>query len=138
MHVAKNSRAADIKAIEALDAEWGAAGSRHDVDAVVALYAKDGVLVWPDAKAVHGTAAIKRAWKKFIDETPGLGIAFVAEKITISDSGDIAVDFGKVILTMTGENGKKMKMVAKYLVTWIKVRGKWKVQYDSWNSNSKA
>lgn len=136
--MAKATRAADIKAIRELDAEWSAAATRHDVDAVVALYATDGVLVWPDAKAAHGTAAIKRAWKKFIAETPGLGITFTAESITISKEGDLAVDFGKVVLTMTGENGKKVRMVAKYLVTWKKVRGTWKVQYDSWNTNAKG
>jgi uncharacterized protein (TIGR02246 family) len=136
--MAKRSHAADIKAIRALDAHWSEVASNHDLDAVVALYATDGALVWPDAKASHGTAAIRRAWKAFITETPDLGITFTAESITVSDSGDLAVDFGKVVLTMTGEGGKKMRMVAKYLVTWKKVRGEWKVQYDSWNSNSKS
>ena len=50
LHMARVTRAADIKAIREIDARWGDAASRHDVDAVVALYATDGTLVWPDAK----------------------------------------------------------------------------------------
>ena len=134
--MARVTRAADIKAIREIDARWGDAASRHDVDAVVALYAADGTLVWPDAKAAHGTAAIKRAWKKFITGTPGLGLTFTPETITISKEGDLAVDFGHLTLTMTGPEGKPVRMVAKYLVTLKKVRGTWKVLHDAWNTNS--
>jgi ketosteroid isomerase-like protein len=109
-----------------------------DLDAVVAFYAPDATLVWPDMKAVHGTAAIRKAWKKMIADTPGLGLKFVAEKITVSQDGDLAADFGKVILTMDGTAGKKVSETAKYLVTWQKVRGRWMVIYDSWNTNSKS
>ena len=79
-----------------------------------------------------------------IAETPGLGLKFVAEKITVSQDGDLAADFGKVILTMDGPAGtdgkaaKKISETAKYLVTWQKVRGRWLVIYDSWNTNSKS
>ena len=131
------AHAADQKAILDLDAKWGEAATQHDVDAVVAFYASDATLVWPDMKAVHGTAAIRKAWKKMIAETPGLGLAFVAETITVAKDGDLAADYGKVILTMDGPNGKKVRLVAKYLVNWRKVRGTWKVLYDSWNGNSK-
>jgi ketosteroid isomerase-like protein len=94
-------------------------------------------------KAVHGTAAIRKAWKQMIATTPGLGLQFVVEKITIAKAGDMATDFGKVILTMDGPSqdgkpGKKIRDVAKYVVTWQKVRGSWKVLYDSWNSNTKV
>lgn len=133
---------ADQKAILDLDARWGDAATKHDLDAVVAFYAPDATLVWPDMKAVHGTAAIRKAWKHMIAVTPGLGLKFVAEKITVSKEGDLAADFGKVILTMDGTAGSdgkaaaKVSETAKYLVTWQKVRGRWMVIYDSWNTNS--
>ena len=45
------AHAADQKAILDLDAKWGEAATRHDVDAVVAFYASDATLVWPDSSA---------------------------------------------------------------------------------------
>jgi ketosteroid isomerase-like protein len=126
----------DKRAILDLDARWGDAATRHDLDAVVAFYAPDATLVWPDMKAVHGAAAIRRAWKHMIAVTPGLGLTFVADTITVAKQGDLAADFGKVILTMDGKKGKKVREVAKYLVTWQKVRGTWMVLYDSWNTNT--
>lgn len=129
---------ADQKAILDLDAKWGEAATRHDVEAVVAFYAPDGTLVWPDMKPVHGTAGIRKAWKSMIATTPGLALTFVADTITVAKAGDLAADFGKVVLTMDGKDGKKVREVAKYVVTWQKVRGTWKVLYDSWNTNTKA
>ena len=51
------NKKADEKKIRALDKQWGEAATRKDLDAVVAFYAPDGSLVWPDAPAVHGTKA---------------------------------------------------------------------------------
>lgn len=129
--------AADEKAILDLDKQWGDAATRLDLEATVAFYAPDGALVWPDAPAVHGTTGIRAAWKDMIDNTPGLTLQFVADKITISDAGDIGVDFGAVHFGYTGPDGAKINLVGKYVVVWHKLSGEWKVLYDSWNYNAK-
>jgi uncharacterized protein (TIGR02246 family) len=136
--MARSTRAADIKAIHALDEAWTEAATNQDVEALVALYAKDATLVWPGSRAVKGTNAIRRAYKKMYEETPSLGLQFIPDTITISKDCDLATDFGKVIMTMRNQDGKKVRMVGKYLVNWIKVRGRWRVLYDSWNENKSA
>lgn len=133
--MARSTRAADIKAIEALDAEWTEAAMSQDVEKLVSLYAKDATLVWPGSRAVHGTNAIRRAYKRMFEETPSLGLQFEPTTITIAKSCDTAIDFGKVTMFMRNEQGKKVRVIGKYLVTWVKVYGKWRVSYDSWNSN---
>jgi uncharacterized protein (TIGR02246 family) len=133
--MARSTRAADIKAIRALDEVWTEAATSHDLDAVVAMYAKDATLVWPGMRARSGTNAIRRSWKQMFEETPSLGLQFIPETITIAKNCDLAIDFGKVIMTMRDANGKKVRTVGKYVVTWTKVYGKWRVLYDSWNAN---
>lgn len=130
--------AADERAIRDLDEKWGKAATEHDLDAVLAFYASDATLVWPDTPAVHGTADIRAAWKTMIDTIPGLGLQFIVETITLSASGDLAADFGAVRLQSDGEDGKPIVDMAKYLVNWQKVDGEWKVLYDSWNENKKS
>ena len=130
--------AADEQAIRDLDEAWGEAATRHDLDAIVAFYAPNGSLVWPGMPAVHGTADIRLAWKQMIDTTPGLGLRFAADSITVASAGDLAADFGVVYLTMDAPDGTKVNDAAKYVVTWQKLDGKWKVLYDSWNENQKS
>lgn len=120
----------DLQQIKALDRQWGADATAGNLEAVVGLYARDGSLVWPDQPVVKGLAGIRSNWKAFL-KTPGLRLRFVSREIRFAASGDLATDFGEVILGATGQ--KTMK--AKYLVAWIKVAGAWKVLYDSWNSN---
>jgi uncharacterized protein (TIGR02246 family) len=128
---AKKRKETDAQALDRLNAEWGEAASRGDVDAVVALYAVDGSLVWPGTKAVHGTRGIKRAWKQMLAEP--VWIRFTSQRVVVS--GDLASDFGKVEMRMPP---KGPKQTAKYLVVWKKVRGNWKVLYDAWNENAPA
>jgi uncharacterized protein (TIGR02246 family) len=132
MPTAKHS--ADEKAIRKLDVEWGDAACKKDLETVVACYARDGSVVWPGAPAAHGTANIRAAWKGIFKEFKGLTLKFTPERIDISHDGDMAVDFGKVAFGHDTPKGR-VEESAKYVVVWKKVRGAWKVLYDSYNMN---
>lgn len=127
----------DEQAIADLDARWGDAASRSDVDAVVPFYAADGSLVWPGQAAVHGTEGIRAAWTAMVKEFPNLSLRFTPERIVVSASGDLATDFGRVDLAYDGKAGRE-SMTAKYLVAWRREGGEWKVLYDSWNDDGAA
>ena|ERR1035437_590671 len=124
----------DKKAIRKLDVEWGRAATQGDLKAVVEFYARDGSVVWPDTPAQHGTAKIRAAWKSVYAAYKGLTLKFTAERIDIAQSGDVAVDFGKVAFGYIGPKGRVMN-IGKYVVVWKKVNGAWKVLYDSYNMN---
>ncbi len=126
----------DELAIRALDAEFGAAAARKDLDAVVALYAPDATMLPNDAPAARGTKAIRLLWTE-IFKVPGLSIEVVPEKIELSAAGDVATDMGHTETGMTGPDGR-VKSRDKYLEVWRKVDGHWKVMYDTWNANEPA
>ena len=128
------NRKAEEKAIRALDKAWSDAATRKDLRKVVAFYATDGSLVWPDTPPIHGKAAILMAWKSTMASIPGLVLKFSPERIHVSDAGDLASDYGVVFMQQKGEAGIE-KITAKYLVVWKKQKGAWKVLYDSWNYN---
>jgi ketosteroid isomerase-like protein len=122
----------DKQALDRLNAEWGAAATRHDLDAVVAFYSAKGSLVWPGQKVAQGTRSIKRNWKGLIASLKW--IRFTSRAIDVS--GDLASDFGKVeMVVVDGKGNPQPKQTAKYLVVWRKERGKWKVLYDAYNDN---
>jgi len=124
----------DQQAITQLDVEWGKAASAGNVEGVVSLYADDGSLVWPDTNVIHGIDGIRQAWTGML-APPGVTMAFTPERIVVSESGDLATDFGVVTMQMPPT---APPMVAKYLVVWQKVNGAWKVLYDAWNTDAPA
>ncbi len=127
---------ADDAEIRRLDEEWGRAATAKDLDAVVGFYAADGSLVWPEQRAVHGPARIRANWKKMMHAYSGLKLRFTPERIVIANDATLASDFGKVDFSYD-DGGKRVRQIAKYVVVWRKERGRWKVLYDSWNTNSK-
>ncbi len=129
---------ADETAIRKLDEEWGKAASAKDLDAVVAFYAADGSLVWPGAPAAHGTDEIRANWQNMLKTTQGLSLRFIPERIVIADDGTLASDFGKVEFGHDPNEWVHIQETAKYVVVWKKVKGSWKVLYDSYNMNTES
>ena len=134
MNTTKKKSDEDI--IRKLDEDWGNAASAKKLDAVVAVYAADGALVWPGAPAAHGTAQIRSNWKELFKTTPGLYLRFTPERIDISADGTFASDFGKVEFGHDSNEWVHVTEIAKYVVVWKKVGGNWKVLYDSYNMNA--
>ena len=126
---------ADEHKIRELDAQWGDAASKGDLDAVVGFYASDASLVWPGAEAVHGTANIRTAWQGMFKQYDKLTLKFTAKRIDLSPDAQMASDFGVVALGYDSDKGP-VSETAKYLVVWRKDGGHWKVLYDSWNTNT--
>ena len=124
----------DIDAIRKLDLEWGEAACKKNLESVLAFYAADGSLVWPNVPAEHGISAIRAAWVELL-KTPGLSLRFTPERIEVATDGDLAIDFGKVDFGHDTETGHILE-TAKYVVIWKKESGAWKVLYDCYNMNT--
>jgi uncharacterized protein (TIGR02246 family) len=116
-------------AIEAANAEFGAAYGRGDARAVAAMYAEGGQLFPPNERVVTGRAAIEGFWKAAMDS----GVKGVALKTAEVESlGDSAVEAGTY--TLYGKDGTALDR-GKYLVLWKRVGGAWRLHRDCWNSN---
>lgn len=104
--------------------------SNADVNALTAMYTADAKLLPANSEAVDGPEAIGGFWSATIK----MGIKKVMfETISAQQVGDMAVEEGKYALYVDGDHVVDQ---GKYMVTWKKDEGKWKVYRDIWNTNA--
>ncbi|MBI1211589.1 MAG: SgcJ/EcaC family oxidoreductase [Alphaproteobacteria bacterium] len=130
----KPSTATEEAAIGAQNAKWLDAIAKHDADTVMMMYASDGELMPPNSPKAAGRDAIKDAWGKMF-EIPGFGLTFTTDKLTFSQSGDLAVDVGTYNYKSEAA-GSSVSDAGKYVVTWVKRDGTWQVLTDMFSSNA--
>ena len=118
--------------IRALDQAWLAAIAAKDVEAIVKLYAKDGVLM-PHAPPASGPEAIGKVWSEFL-ALPGFMLTFRPVRVEVAKAGDLAIDMGTYLLAFESGQGEVRDM-GKYVVVWRKTDGAWKVLADIFNSD---
>lgn len=124
--------AREIKAAHRAFAE---AAVRHDLEAIARVFAVDAIIMPPDAEMVEGRDAILQHWKGAFDGgLSGLEI----EPIDIKVMGDLAVEIGHATLSMAPVGAAATVASVKYIETWKKVRGHWRVYRGMWNSRSLA
>lgn len=123
----------DITAeIQALNKEFRAAFKSGDASAVAARYTEDGKLYPPNSDMLEGQSAVAAYWQGAMDA--GLTDADIStQKATAY--GDMAIEVGTVDI-FAGEGQLVDK--AKFMVTWKKVDGQWKMYEDIWNSSMPA
>jgi uncharacterized protein (TIGR02246 family) len=131
-----DASAEDVKAIHAVDDEWGRAASAGDGNAVAALYAADATLLPPGEALVQGEAA-KKYWTDYFTSYAG------PTKLETSDvklHGNLAVAVGTYRMTMTEKKAGAKPLPTeegKYVEVLMKqADGSWKMIYDIWNLNA--
>lgn len=130
---AQNTAAEHEQAIRKTNVRWLALIRDHDAAAVSQLYASDGAMMAPGAPIAQGQPALQEAWGELM-QMPGFGLTFKADKIAIASGGDMALDQGTYLLSLTGPNGPT-KDVGKYVVVWRNIDGQWKIAADIFNSD---
>jgi uncharacterized protein (TIGR02246 family) len=124
----------EAQAIRTLDASWTKAAGQKDAPATAAYYAENGVLLPPNSPIVKGRAKIQEVWASFMGK-PGFMLHFDPTQIVVSRSKDLAYDIGTYELTINDDHGQPMHEVGKYLVTWKKDKGSWKVMADMFSAD---
>jgi uncharacterized protein (TIGR02246 family) len=106
--------------------------SSADINTLTGLYTSDAKLFPANSEVVEGPEAITGFWTAVMK----MGIKKVNfETVTAQRVGDIAVEEGKYTLYVEGDH---IADQGKYLVTWKREDGKWKVQRDIWNISTPA
>ncbi|MBS4057854.1 MAG: DUF4440 domain-containing protein [Bacteroidales bacterium] len=101
-----------------------------DVNALTSLYTTDAKLFPANSEIIDGQNAIGEFWKA----TLGMGIKKVLfETEKAMQYGDIAIEEGLFTLFIEGDMAVDQ---GKYIVTWKRDNGIWKVFRDVWNSSS--
>ncbi len=119
-----------------LDDAWSHAAASHKLDATVAFYSEDAVMLAPN-EPIHTTRkAIRAAWVPFCD--PSTSIAWKATKVEVAKSGDVAYIYGTYKL-MVKEGGKFTSDKGKFVEIWkYQKEGSWKCAVDMFNSDLPA
>jgi uncharacterized protein (TIGR02246 family) len=122
---------ADVKAIQANEAQWNRDYVTKDPTKLLAHYADDAVLMTPGMPASHGITAISTVIKQMVTD-PALALKFQSSKIEVAKSGDVGYTQGIYTMTMTDPVSKKViNDHGSYVTTYRKQPdGTWKAVAD--------
>jgi ketosteroid isomerase-like protein len=134
--------AAEIAAAEAAirksDAEWAAAAKTASVDAWMAFYAADAVVMAPNVPISSDHELVRRTVTNLL-ALPHLWIAWHPIKVEVAASGDLAYLIGAYDLRYDEARGARVSDRGKLLEIWRKQSdGSWKCVVDTWNSDGPA
>lgn len=107
---------------------WEAAINSGDIGAITALYTDDARLLPPNAALQQGHDAVNASFGEMI----AAGLTGDLESIEAVVAGDIGYRVGTYVLT--AQDGSLADR-GKYIETWKKVDGEWKITNDVWNSD---
>ncbi|ADV83240.1 YybH family protein [Terriglobus saanensis] len=130
-----DTRASDEQKLRALDGQWSRTAGTHDVDAAVAFYADDAMLLPPDEPIVASKAAIRASWTATFDVFAKL--SWEIKTIEVAKSGDLAYTTGAWTGALKGPNGSQIPVSGKLVSIWKKqADGQWKCIVDTYNSDA--
>ena len=126
----------DAATIRAGTETWVKLFNAGNAGALVALYADDAVVMPPGAPAARGTVAIKALLAKEVAGAKAGGVVFaLGSENEVGVSGDFAWHSGTYLVK--NKAGATVD-TGKYLETWRKAGGKWRMIRDIWNSDGPA
>jgi ketosteroid isomerase-like protein len=118
--------AVEAAAIMELQREWSAKFQEKDLEWIVNLHAANGRQFPPNAEPVVGREALRAQWEALF----ALDVSWESAEAHVSASGDMAYDFGTVMI-----NTPEGPAPSKYLVVWVREGGEWKVAVDMFSAN---
>ncbi len=133
-----DTRTADEAAIRKADADWVKAAQSKQLEAWVAFYSDDALVLPPNEKAATGKESIRKTVGELLG-LPGLSISWQPVRVEVARSGDLAYLSAAYQLTWNDTKGKATADQGKTLEIWKKQSdGGWKCIVDTWNSDLPA
>lgn len=128
-----SSSKADEEAMRKGTEAWVAAYSAGDVDAILALYADDAVVMPPGASPMTDPNALRAFFTT--DIAISAGTVFELGESTAGTSGNLGWHAGVFAVKDTSGNTVAS---GKYVEVWRKQDGKWLILRDMWNTDAPA
>lgn len=125
---------AEALLIERLHGDWADAEVAKDVDASLAFMTDDAVLQPPNAPPIQGREAIRDFYIAMF-ELPIVSMTMGPTTVVVSESGDVAADWGILTLVLDNDQGPVTDTL-KFMAVWERHDGAWKVAANSWSSNA--
>jgi len=102
-----------------------------DAEAMSLLYTADARILPSNGTVISGREAIQEYWSDGMDQESS---ELKLETISAEGLGDVAIEEGRYKIFMD----EKVVDEGKYIVTWKKEDGQWKLYLDIWNSSLPA
>lgn len=130
----EDTRAADVKKIEAIETAWVAAIGSKDIEQWVSYYADDATILLPNAPPVTGKDNIRASLKPRLSD-PNFSLTFRPAKIEASEG--LAYVQGAYSSTRTDPKTMEVRSdQGKYVTVYKKQRdGSWKAIQDMVSSD---
>ncbi|MDE2349451.1 MAG: DUF4440 domain-containing protein [Gammaproteobacteria bacterium] len=132
------SAAVDVAAAAAqvrkADADWNAAAHDAGVDAWMAFYADDAIVLLPQDRLVSGRQSVRAAVTRLLAR-PGVSFEWRPLMLKIAPSGDLAYVLDAYELRFDGATGTPTAIRGRLVEIWRKqADGAWKCVVDTWNA----
>jgi ketosteroid isomerase-like protein len=130
--------AAAEAAVRESDAQWVAAARTASVDAWMAFYSADAVVMAPNVQLASDHEHVRQAVADLL-ALPHLSIAWHPIKVEVARSDDLAYLIGAYELGYDDGRGSRVSDRGKLLEIWRRQPdGGWKCIVDTWNSDGPA
>jgi uncharacterized protein (TIGR02246 family) len=132
---APDTREAEAKTLRELDAQWSKAAGAKDLDATMAFYADDAVVMPGDAPIVNTKQAIRDMWTPMMAQD--ISVSWQLNQAEVAQSGDLGYARGVYQLVTKDATGKTTTERGKLLEVWKKqADGKWKCVIDNFSADT--
>lgn len=131
-----SQKASAEDAVRAADAAWLKAYQAKDVDKSVAFLDENASMLAPNTPIATGKAAISKliAGELALQDSK---IRWHPDKAGVAQSGELGYTSGFYDWSFKDKSGKVISDTGKYLTVWKKqADGKWKVLFDTYNSDN--
>jgi len=134
-----DTRAADVKAVQDVEAAWVKDIAAKDPGKVANYFAEVGSFLLANAPVIKGRENIQAVWKQVMAD-PNFSLTFQSTQAEASKGGDLAYTMGTYSMTTSAPKGKKtLTDKGKYVTVFQKqADGTWKVVADVSNSDLPA
>ncbi|MCJ7554600.1 MAG: DUF4440 domain-containing protein [Ignavibacteriaceae bacterium] len=129
--------AKETDAVRARSEGLVAAESAKDTQGAIAFWAEDAIMQPAGSPQIQGIKAITDLYQQFFENKAFKGISGTISNITVSQSGDLAYEYGVNRMVWTSPKGDLLDM-GKYLLVWKKVKDNWYVAALAFTSDAPA
>ena len=130
--------AAADAAVRKADAEWAAAASTGGVDAWMAFYGADAIVLLPNEPLANGKELVRRSVARLL-ALPHLSVAWHPIKVEMARSAELAYLIGAYELRFADSRGAPKSDRGRLIEIWRKqTDGSWKCIVDTWSPDDFA
>jgi uncharacterized protein (TIGR02246 family) len=114
---------------QAADAAWMKAMKANDLAAVVALYAPDAVMWFPEAPEARGSEAVRKTYMSYFDAYTVADVALT--NVTHQTSGDLDANWGNYMFDLRPKKGgDPVVLKGRFVAVMKKIGGRWLLVAD--------